>query len=138
MSQYENLYTCFTTGQMNEAQLHGHMKDDPEFAAWIENRDSTMTQVTDTDREAAIRPNLTQWQSDQSEWFNKVIVGIVGEYAEWRDKQESASQSHLVEALGSDYEAFVIIAATTDCADTKAVAEKQIAKIDTLLAGIGE
>lgn len=35
------------------------------------------------------RPDVSQWQSDQSEWFDPTICEIVSEYAAWRDTQDA-------------------------------------------------
>jgi hypothetical protein len=55
--------------------------------------------MTNTPEPPAVRPDLIQWQTDQSEWFNKTIVEIVGEYAEWRDKQEAALSASLAPTI---------------------------------------
>lgn len=34
-SDHELLWACYTSGQMSEAQLEGHMQDDPDFAEWV-------------------------------------------------------------------------------------------------------
>ena len=35
MSRFEALLTCYRTGQMSEAQLQEHMRDDAVFAAYV-------------------------------------------------------------------------------------------------------
>lgn len=39
-----------------------------------------------------IRKDIKRWQESQGERFNKAILSIVSEYAEWRDKNEAALQ----------------------------------------------
>lgn len=40
------------------------------------------------------RADIVQWQSDQGEWFDPTICGIVSEYAAWRDKQPMPKPFH--------------------------------------------
>jgi hypothetical protein len=35
MIRFEALLTCYRTGQMSEAQLQEHMREDAIFAAWV-------------------------------------------------------------------------------------------------------
>lgn len=35
---YELLLACFRSGQMSEAQMQEHMRDDPVFAAWVKSK----------------------------------------------------------------------------------------------------
>lgn len=35
MSRFEALLTCYRTGQMSEAQLQEHMREDAVFAAYV-------------------------------------------------------------------------------------------------------
>lgn len=35
MEEYEYLLICFRTGQMSEAQLFEHMRENAEFAAYV-------------------------------------------------------------------------------------------------------
>lgn len=35
MHNYETLLACYRSGQMSEAQMHGHMRDDAVFAAYV-------------------------------------------------------------------------------------------------------
>ena len=39
------------------------------------------------------RPDVSQWQHDQSEYFDPTILEIVSEYAAWRDSQPSPSEA---------------------------------------------
>lgn len=38
MSNYNLLWECFMSDQMTAMQLEQHMKDDPEFKTWVENK----------------------------------------------------------------------------------------------------
>lgn len=50
------------------------------------------------------RPDLEEWQTSQSEWFDATILEIVSEYAEWRDKQQSdTDRDQLRDALAAAY-----------------------------------
>lgn len=35
---YELLLACYRSGQMSEAQLQEHMRDDPSFAAYVKKQ----------------------------------------------------------------------------------------------------
>lgn len=38
MSHFELLLACFLSGQMSEAQMQEHMRDNAMFAAWMRKR----------------------------------------------------------------------------------------------------
>lgn len=38
MERFELLEQCYLSGQMDDAQLHELMRDDPAFAEWITKR----------------------------------------------------------------------------------------------------
>jgi hypothetical protein len=38
MSQYDVLFACYQSGQMSEAQLQAHMRDDPAFADYVREK----------------------------------------------------------------------------------------------------
>jgi hypothetical protein len=38
MSKYDALLACYRSGQMTEAQLQAHMRDDPSFAAYVREK----------------------------------------------------------------------------------------------------
>ena len=38
MSKNDALWACYCSGQMTEAQMQAHMRDDPAFAAYVRER----------------------------------------------------------------------------------------------------
>jgi hypothetical protein len=38
MSKYDALLACYRSGQMTEAQLQAHMRDDPAFADYVREK----------------------------------------------------------------------------------------------------
>lgn len=45
MNRFELLLTCYRTGQMSEAQMQEHMREDAVFAAYV--RAATQRSLTD-------------------------------------------------------------------------------------------
>ena len=38
MDKFQTLFACYQSGQMSEAQLQAHMRDDPAFAAYVREK----------------------------------------------------------------------------------------------------
>ncbi|MFD2430952.1 hypothetical protein ACFSUK_28620 [Sphingobium scionense] len=52
------------------------------------------------------RPDLQAWQDAQSEYFDDTIIGIVMEYAEWRDAQQpTEAPLPTLQRLGQEFDA---------------------------------
>jgi hypothetical protein len=38
MNLYDALFACYRSGQMSEAQMQAHMRDDPSFASYVHEK----------------------------------------------------------------------------------------------------
>jgi hypothetical protein len=38
MADYDLLLACYHSGQMSEAQMQAHMRDDPSFASYVREK----------------------------------------------------------------------------------------------------